>query len=133
MKTSPFTLPSPADATRSHAGEYTDDPAAASVGVVALDSKEPALHKQLPKGVAGMQKRIVGFASTILVTGAMGLAGLGLAPSIAQAQSIGVRLDDDHDCPLWVRCDWWHPDWQPQWWQPGWWQGDQGNQGGNQQ
>ena len=91
------------------------------------------MHKELRKGVAGMQKRIVGFASTILVTGAMGLAGLGLAPSIAQAQSIGVRLDDDHDCPLWVRCDWWHPDWQPQWWQPPWWQGDQGNQGGNQQ
>jgi hypothetical protein len=82
-----------------------------------------------------MRKRVVRLASTMLMTGGLGLAGLGLAQGSAQAQPGYLPLDDDNGCVPWVPCgwghsDWWRPgDWQgPQWWGPGqWWQGDQGD------
>jgi hypothetical protein len=77
-----------------------------------------------------MRKRIVRLASTMLVTGGLGFAGIGLPPATAQAQPGVVPLDHGW-CPPWVPCGWrpdWQPDWQPQWgWQGQWWQGDQGD------
>jgi hypothetical protein len=81
-----------------------------------------------------MRKRVVRLASTIVMTGGLGLASLGLAPGFAQAQPGLVPLDDNDGCAPWVACDWWHPhwwqpgDWQgPQWWPGQWWQGGQGD------
>jgi hypothetical protein len=80
-----------------------------------------------------MERRIVQMAaSTMLTTGVVGLAGLGLAVGIAQAQPGPVPADDGHWCAPFVPCDWWQQgNWGWPWWQGGQW--GQGNQGDNQQ
>jgi hypothetical protein len=100
-----------------------------------ISGSGPALRNVCYKGVAGMKRRIVRVAARTLMTGALGLAGLGLATGTAQAQSGLAPQDDDHWCAPFVPCDWWQPDQgQPPWlWQPPWWRGGQGDQGDNQQ
>src|ERR1700731_836536 len=56
-----------------------------------------------------MSKRFVGLATTALVTGGLGLAGLGLASGTAQADIGPVPLY--HWCPG----DFWDPGWGDNW------------------
>jgi len=57
-----------------------------------------------------MSKRFVGLATTALVTGGLGLAGLGLASGTAQAD-IGPVPPLYHWCPG----DFWDPGWGNNW------------------
>jgi hypothetical protein len=52
-----------------------------------------------------MKRRIVGFATTMVVSGGLGLAGMGLASGTAQAEPGFAPLY--HWCPG----DDWHPEW----------------------
>jgi len=56
-----------------------------------------------------MKRTIVGFATTMLVSGGLGLAGLGLASGTAQAEPVVAPLY--HWCPG----DGWHPEWGNNW------------------
>ena len=56
-----------------------------------------------------MKRTIVGFATTMLVSGGLGLAGLGLASGTAQAEPAFAPLY--HWCPG----DGWHPEWGNNW------------------
>jgi hypothetical protein len=56
-----------------------------------------------------MKRTIVGFATTMLVSGGLGLAGLGLASGTAQAEPGFAPLY--HWCPG----DGWHPEWGNNW------------------
>jgi hypothetical protein len=61
-----------------------------------------------------MKNRFVKLATTLLVSGGMGLAGLGLASGTAQAVPVPAPLWHHHWCPG----DNWAPEWGDNWdWQ----------------
>jgi hypothetical protein len=58
-----------------------------------------------------MKRRIIGFATTMLVSGGLGVAGLGLASGTAQAEPSFGFAPLYHWCPG----DFWDPGWGDNW------------------